>query len=155
MNDTRRAERGNGGRVAEDTIERILGYTRRIAVVGLSDQPWRASHDVAASLRSYGYEIVPVNPHIEEALGARAYPSLGDVPGDIDLVDVFRRREHLPEVAREAVEVGARGIWFQLGLRSPEARRIAEEGGLDVVEDRCLKIDVARYARSMQLPASA
>lgn len=140
--------------MADEMVERILSYTRRIAVVGLSDQPWRASYDVAESLQRRGYEIVPVNPNVDEVLGEPAHDALADVPGEIDLVDVFRRTEYLPDVARQAVEAGARGIWFQLGLRSPEGRAIAEDAGLDVVEDRCLKIDVARYAGSMQLPAA-
>jgi uncharacterized protein len=126
-----------------DTITRVLGYARRIAVVGLSPKPERPSNGVARRLLDHGYDIVPVNPNAREVLGLRAYPALADVPGDIDVVDVFRREEHLPGVAREAVEVGARALWLQLGLRSAEARKIAEEAGLDVVEDRCLGVEVA------------
>lgn len=135
------------------TVERILGYTRRIAVVGLSDRPHRASHGVAAELRDQGYEIVPVNPNVDEVFGTRAYPSLADVPGEIDLVDVFRRTSFLPDVARQAAERGGvRGLWNQLGLRSSEARDIAEQAGLDYVEDRCLKVEVFRHAARMTLP---
>lgn len=135
------------------TVERILGYARRIAVVGLSADPSRASHDVAAALQRRGYAIVPVNPNCDEVLGEPAYPSLDAVPGTVDLVDVFRRQEHLPEVARQAVARGdVRAVWNQLGLRSAEARAIVEEAGLDYVEDRCLKIDVAAHARAMSLP---
>ena len=138
------------------TVERILGYTRRIAVVGLSAHSWRTSHSVAAALQRQGYEIVPVNPNYDEVLGERAYASLADVPGDIDLVDVFRREEHLAGVAREAAERGGvRGLWNQLGLRSAEARRVAEDAGLDYVEDLCLKVEVARRAGSMQLAPAA
>ena len=140
--------------VADTAIDRILRYARRIAVVGLSDKPWRTSHGVAADLQHRGYEIVPVNPNIESSLGEPAYPSLADVPGEIDLVDVFRREEHLPGVARQAAEVGARGLWNQLGLRSGEARRISEEHGMDYVEDACLKVEVARRAGRMDLPPS-
>lgn len=136
----------------EDAIRTILGYTRRIAVVGLSPRPHRASHGVAAALQTQGYEVVPVNPNADEVLGERAYDSLADVPGRIDLVDVFRREEHLPDVTRQAVDVGARGIWYQLGLRSEEGARIAEDAGLDVVEDRCLKVEMARFEHSMSLP---
>lgn len=136
-------------------VERILGYTRRIAVVGLSDDPWRSSHGVAAALMDHGYEIVPVNPTVDEVLGQRSYPSLSDVPGEIDLVDVFRRPEHLPEIARDAAAVGAKALWLQVGLRSPEAREIAEAAGMDFVEDMCLKIEVARAVRVITLPVEA
>lgn len=136
----------------EDEVRRILGYARRIAIVGASPKRHRASHGVAAALRAQGYDIVPVNPNADEVLGRQAYDTLADVPGTIDLVDVFRREEHLPEVTRQAVEVGARGVWYQLGLRSEEGARIAEEAGLDLVQDRCLKVDVARLEHDMPLP---
>ena len=138
---------------ASTDLERILGYARRIAVVGLSDDPSRASYGVARALLDGGYEIVPVNPTIDEVFGLQAYPSLLDVPGDVDLVDVFRRPEHTPSVARDAVEIGAGGLWLQLGIRSAEARRIAEAAGLDYVEDMCLKVEVARARRVITLPA--
>jgi predicted CoA-binding protein len=128
----------------EQVIDRILSRTRRIAVVGLSDKPHRTSHQVAAVLRDAGYEIVPVNPTIDEALGERAYPSLADVPGEIDVVDVFRREEHLADVARQAARIGAPALWNQLGLTSDEARAIARDAGMDYVEDRCLKVEVQR-----------
>lgn len=133
-------------------IDTILGYTQRIAMVGLSDRPDRDSHRVAAALQAQGYDIVPVNPNVTEVLGEPTHASLADVAGDIDLVDVFRREEHLPGVAEAAVAAGARGLWLQLGLRSPEARHIAERSGLDYVEDRCLKVEVGRRSRTMQLP---
>lgn len=140
---------------ASSDLERILGYTRRIAVVGLSDDPYRASYGVARVLLDGGYEIVPVNPSIDEVFGLQAYPSLMDVPGDVDLVDVFRRSEHAASVAHEAVAIGARGLWLQLGIRSAEARRIAQGAGLDYVEDLCLKIEVARARRVITLPVEA
>lgn len=134
--------------MADDTIDAILRRTRRIAVVGLSDSPGRTSHGVARAMQQTGYEIVPVNPTIDEALGERAYPSLADVPGEVDLVNVFRREEHLAEVAREAAAIGAPAVWNQLGLRSAEARAIAEEAGMAYVEDACIKVEVAvRSAR--------
>lgn len=136
-------------------VERILGYTRRIAVVGLSGDPRRASHDVARALLEHGYEVVPVNPTVSEVLGLRSYPSLGDVPGEIDLVDVFRRREHLRGVAAEAAAVGAKALWLQLGLRSREAWQIARAAGMDYVEDLCLKVEVARAGRVITLPVEA
>jgi predicted CoA-binding protein len=139
-----------------DAVRRILGYTRRIAVVGLSADPTRTSHGVASMLQRYGYTIVPVNPNCDEVLGERAYPSLAEVPGDIDLVEVFRRTEHLPGVAQEAADRGGiRGVWNQQGLRSREARHIATAAGFDYVEDRCLKVEVARHGAEMELPPSA
>ena len=135
-----------------DPVEKILGYTNRIAIVGLSDDPHRASYGVAAALLREGYDIIPVNPTLDKALGLPSYPSLADVPGQIDLVDVFRRSEHLEGVAREAAAVGARGLWLQLGLRSPEARKIATDAGMDYVEDLCLKVEVARRGRVVTLP---
>ena len=125
-------------------IDALLPTVRRIAVVGLSDDPGRTSHGVAAALQRAGYEIVPVNPTIDAALGEEAYASLADVPGPVDLVNVFRRTEHLAGVAREAADVGAPALWNQLGLRSDEAREIAEAAGMTYVEDRCLKVEVAR-----------
>lgn len=135
-----------------DTVLKILGYARRIAVVGASNRRARASYGVAAGLQARGYEIVPVNPYHDEILGVPCYPALAEVPGAIDLVDVFRRREHLPGVARDAVQAGARGLWFQLGLRSAQGRAIAETAGLDVVEDRCLAVEIARFTGLMTLP---
>lgn len=143
---------GTVGNTAEDTVRRILRYTRRIAVVGLSPRRHRASHGVAAALKAQGYEVIPVNPNADEVLGEPAYDSLAEVPGDIDLVDVFRREEHLPDVTLEAAEVGARGVWYQLGLRSEEGARIANEAGLDLVQDRCIKVEVARLEHEMRLP---
>lgn len=137
-------------------IARILDRTRRIAVVGLSGDPRRTSHQVAAVLQGRGYEIVPVNPNEDEVLGERAYPSLGAVPGHIDLVNVFRREEHLLGVAEEAAERSdVDAVWNQLGLRSEAARRAAEAVGMDYVEDRCLKVEVARAAAHRQLPPAA
>ena len=136
----------------EDRIRTILRYAHRIAVVGLSPRRHRASYGVAAALQAQGYDIVPVNPNADEVLGQRSYASLADVPGEVDLVDVFRREEHLPDVTRQAAEFGARGVWYQLGLRSDEGARIAEEAGLDLVQDRCLKVEVARFEHEMPLP---
>lgn len=133
-------------------IEEVLRYAKRIAVVGLSDEPYRASFGVASYLLRHGYEILPVNPTIEEVLGLRAYSSLADVPGHVDVVDIFRRAEFIPDVARQAAEIGADALWLQLGLRSSEARSIAEEAGMDYVEDACLKVEVALRDDSMRLP---
>ena len=138
-----------------DEVFKILSYARRIAVVGLSADPGRASHGVARALLDQGYEIVPVNPTIDEVLGLRSYPSLADVPGEIDVVDVFRRSEFLEEVARDAAAVGAKALWLQMGLRSEAARRIAEEAGMDYVEDLCLKVEVYRVGGTITLPVEA
>jgi predicted CoA-binding protein len=123
-----------------DAIRRMLA-AKRVAVVGLSDDPTRASHGVASYLLSVGKEIVPVNPNHDRVLGLKCYPSLEAGPGPIDVVDVFRRPEHCADVVRSAVAVGARGVWLQSGIVSAEAKRLAREAGIDFVQDRCMKVD--------------
>jgi predicted CoA-binding protein len=122
-------------------LRSLLGEARVIAVVGISAKEWRPSHEVASYLQDHGYRIIPINPNEAEVLGERAYPSLLDIPEDVrvDVVDVFRRPEHTAEVARDAVQVGARLLWLQEGIVSEEAARIAQEGGLDVVMGVCIK----------------
>ncbi|WP_229786431.1 CoA-binding protein [Actinokineospora fastidiosa] len=122
-------------------VERLLHESRTVAVVGLSTDPRRPSHGVARYLVSAGLTVYPVNPGITSWEGLPAYATLADVPGHIDIVDVFRRPEHAPEVARDAVAVGAGALWLQLGVISEEAASIAAEGGLDVVMDRCLAVE--------------
>lgn len=119
----------------------LLGEAHVIAVVGISSKPSRPSHGVASYLQENGYRIVPVNPNETEVLGERAYASLLDIPPEIqvDVVDVFRRAEHTPEVARQAVEVGARVLWLQEGIVNEEAARIATEGGLEVIMGACIR----------------
>ncbi|WP_431023400.1 CoA-binding protein [Halomonas sp. H5] len=119
-------------------------HTHTIAVVGLSADPSRASHRVAAFLQARGFRVLPVNPRHDQVLGEPCYPSLLDLPEPVDMVDVFRRPEHCPEVARQAVAIGARCLWLQLGIVSVEARRIAEAAGLAYVEDRCTLIELRR-----------
>jgi predicted CoA-binding protein len=126
-----------------DPVATLLAATRRIAVVGASPSPGRPSHGVVRRLLASGFEVVPVNPTCDEVLGMPAVPSLRDVEGPVDLVDVFRRPEHAPALARDAVAIGARGLWLQSGVRSAEARRIAEQAGLVYVEDACLAVEVA------------
>jgi uncharacterized protein len=116
----------------------ILGSARTIAVVGLSSKPSRPSHEVAAYLQGKGYRIVPVNPNETDVLGERAFASLLDVDVPVDAVDVFRRAEHTPEIARQAVQVGAKVLWLQEGIVNEEAYRIATEGGLEVVMGACM-----------------
>jgi len=127
-------------------LRALLGEARVVAVVGLSSRPDRPSHTVAAFLQRHGYRIVPVNPNETEVLGERAYPSLLDVPEDVhvDVVDVFRRAEQTPEVARQAVAIGARALWLQEGIVSEEAARIASAAGLDVVMGVCMKHEYSR-----------
>jgi predicted CoA-binding protein len=126
---------------SDPELRSILGDARTIAVVGLSTKRDRPSHEVAEYLQEQGYRIVPVNPNETEVLGERAYPSLLDVPHDIriDAVDVFRRAEYTPDVARQAVQVGARVLWLQADIVNDEARRIAEEGGLEVIMGVCIR----------------
>lgn len=121
-------------------VARLL-KARRIAVVGLSPDPYRASHDVALYLRSIGCQIIPVNPNYEEILGVRCYPSLQAIPGGAELANVFRRPEHCADVVRDAIAAGIRGVWLQSGIVSDEASRLAHDAGIDFVQDRCLKID--------------
>ena len=122
-------------------IERLVRESRTIAVVGLSADPQRPSHGVARYLRRSGMRILPVNPALTSWEGLPAYASLADLPSGVDIVDVFRRPEHVPDIAREAVAIGAGALWLQLGVLSDEGARIAAEGGLDVVMDRCLAVE--------------
>ena len=129
-------------------IERILRETRTVAIVGASANPVRASHEVWSYLKSASsYELYLVNPMISEVDGTPVYPSLADLPVVPDLVDVFRRREHLPTVLEDAIQVGAKVLWLQLGLWHEQVARDGEAAGLQVVMDRCLKVDHARILR--------
>ena len=132
--------------MTDEDLRDLLGDAKVIAVVGLSANPDRPSNQVAWYLHHQGYQLFGVNPRCPEpeVFGVPVLPSLDQVPEPIDIVDVFRRPEHTPAVAREAVAVGARTLWLQLGIRSDEARAIATEAGLRYVEDRCLKVDHAR-----------
>jgi uncharacterized protein len=131
----------------------LLERSRTVAVVGASSNPARASNFVMTYLLSSSTDFVvyPVNPREDEVLGLKAYPSLGDLPTEPDIVDVFRRSEELPAVAADAAASGARVFWAQLGLWSPEAARVATEAGLDVVMDRCLKVEHARFHGGLHL----
>jgi uncharacterized protein len=122
-------------------IERLVRESRTVAVVGLSADPHRPSHGVARYLRRSGMRILPVNPALTSWEGLPAYASLAELPSGVDIVDVFRRPEHVPDIAREAVAIGAGALWLQLGVLSEEGARIAAEGGLDVVMDRCLAVE--------------
>jgi uncharacterized protein len=122
-------------------IERLVREARTVAVVGLSGDPGRPSHGVARYLRRSGLRILPVNPRLTTWEGLPAYASLADVGEPVDVVDVFRRPEHVPAIARDAVAAGAGALWLQLGVLSAEGATIAAEGGLDVVMDRCLAVE--------------
>lgn len=127
-----------------ETLRRILGTCRVIAVVGLSADWFRPSYFAASYMQSHGYRIVPVNPRYETILGERCYPSLRDIPDRVDMVDVFRRSEDVLPIAQDAVAIGARVLWQQLGVRNLEADALARANGLDSVMDRCVKIEHAR-----------
>jgi len=134
---------------SDDELRSILGEARTIAVVGLSSNPERPSNEVAEFLQSRGYRIVPINPNETEVLGERAYASLPDVPEEIriDVVDVFRRAEHTPEVAEQAVARGAKVLWLQEGIANDDARRIGEDAGLTVIMGVCIKKQQQRLER--------
>ena len=127
----------------ETKITELLERVRIIAIVGCSPKPERDSHRVTAYLQRVGYDVIPVNPVAEEILGVTAYPSLAAIPSDvdIDIVDVFRRPEHIPGVVAAVLDRGAKALWLQLGCSHPESERRAEEAGLEVVSDRCIKIE--------------
>jgi uncharacterized protein len=131
------------------TIQRVLHTARTIAIVGLSDNELRASYFVGYYLRRHGYRVVPVNPRQTEILGQKCYPSLPDVPEQVDIVDVFRTPDALPRIAREAVAIQAGVLWCQFGVISEEGAKIAEDGGVTVIMDRCLKVEHARYLGRM------
>lgn len=133
----------------EAIIRSILHTARTIAIVGLSSNVLRPSNFVGFYLQRHGYRIVPVNPREQEILGETCYSSLSEIPFPVDVVDVFRVPSAVPEIAREAIEIGARALWLQFGVISPEGAEIARRGGLDVVMDRCMKIEHARHMGRM------
>lgn len=125
-------------------LRRILKYGKTIAVVGLSANWWRPSYFAAKYMQSHGYRIIPVNPQYTEVLGEKCYKSLSDIPEKVDIVDCFRKSEEIPPLADEAIKIGAKCLWMQLGVHSDAARKKAEAAGLDVVDNRCVKIEHAR-----------
>jgi predicted CoA-binding protein len=127
-----------------DVVAQILRGAVTIAVVGLSSNPMRASHEVAAYLKNAGYRIIPVNPNETEVLGEKAYARLEDVPEPVDIVDVFRRAEEVPAVAESAIKIKAKVMWMQLGIENAEAAEKARAAGLVVVEDSCLMVEHKR-----------
>lgn len=125
-------------------LRRLLATSRTIAVVGLSANWYRPSYFAAKYMLDHGYRVIPVNPTYQEILGQRCYPNVASIPGAVDVVDCFRKPEEMVALAREAVAKEAKVLWMQLGIRNDEAARIASDAGLDVVVDRCVKIEHAR-----------
>ncbi|MCZ8511372.1 CoA-binding protein [Paenibacillus filicis] len=128
--------------LSRERIKEILSASNQVAVVGLSDKPDRVSYMVAEAMQKKGYRIIPVNPMVEGTiLGETCYASLSDIPGPVDIVNVFRRSEQTVPVAEEAVKIKAKVLWLQLGIHNGEAASIAEAGGLEVIMDRCIKVE--------------
>jgi predicted CoA-binding protein len=132
-------------RTSELTLH-ILEQFRTIAVVGLSADPTKAAHSVPAAMQAYGWRVIPVNPHADRLLGQTVYRNLADIPERVDVVNVFRPSAQAADLARQAVAIGAKALWLQLGIVSADARKIAEAGGLRYVEDRCIAVERARHA---------
>jgi hypothetical protein len=146
--------RSAAGPVPDATAQerlQILRDARTVALVGVSPNPIRSSNFVASYLVRTSLTMYPVNPMADEVLGLRCYPSLADLPEPPDIVDVFRTHDAIPGVVDEAIAVGAKVVWLQLGLRHDEAARTALAAGLQVVQDRCLKIEHARFAGGLHL----
>ncbi len=129
---------------SDERMRQVLEDAKRIAVVGLSNKPERDSYRVAQYLQEQGYEIIPVNPMVDEVLGQKAVASLKEIEGEVDIVDVFRRSEEIPGVVDDAIAIGAKAIWLQLGVIHEEAAQKAVDQGLDVIMDRCIKVEHAR-----------
>jgi predicted CoA-binding protein len=136
----------------EDRIREVLRTAHTIAVVGLSDKPDRDSYHVAGYLQRHGYRILPVNPSVQEVLGEKSYPTLHDVPEPVDLVDVFRRAEFVPEIVEAAIAVGAKAVWLQEGIVHAEAAERARAAGLVVVMDRCILKEHHKHSRGRTPP---
>ncbi|WP_168121993.1 CoA-binding protein [Paenibacillus sp. HB172176] len=126
---------------SREQIKELLSGAATIAVVGLSDKPDRVSYGVSQAMQAKGYRIIPVNPGADRILGETCYAALGDIPERVDIVNVFRRSEYTPEVAAEAAAIGAGALWLQLGIYNEEAARIASAAGLQVIMDRCIKVE--------------
>jgi predicted CoA-binding protein len=131
------------------TIQRVLLTAKTIAIVGLSSNTLRASHFVGFYLRRHGYRVFAVNPREKTIFGEQSYASLRDLPEPVDIVNVFRAPDALPGIAADAVAIRAKNLWCQFGVINAEGTRVAEEGGLSVVVDRCIKVEHARYVGRM------
>jgi predicted CoA-binding protein len=131
------------------TIQRVLHHSRTVAIVGLSGNRLRASNFVGFYLRRHGYRVIPVNPREKEVFGEPSRRNLTDITEPVDIVNVFRAPDALPEIAREAVKIAAKTLWCQFNVINEEGARIAEDGGLTVIMDRCIKVEHARYVGRM------
>jgi predicted CoA-binding protein len=127
-----------------NSLRRILKESRTIAVVGLSANWWRPSYFAAKYLQEHGYRIIPVNPQYEEVLGEKCYPNLRAIPDKVDVVDCFRKSDEIPPLADDAIAIGAKVLWLQIGVINPAAAEKAQKAGLEVVMDRCIKIEHGR-----------
>ena len=127
-----------------NTLRRILKESKTLAIVGLSANWYRPSFFAAKYLQEHGYRIIPVNPAYEEVLGEKCYPSLKDIPEKVDMVDCFRKSEDIEPLAEQAIEIGAKVLWLQLGVINEKAAKMARDAGLEVVQDRCVKIEHGR-----------
>ena len=137
----------------ENPVDDTSALTRRmledydtVAVVGLSTDPIKAAHSVPAAMQAYGWRVIPVNPHADELLGEKVYRRLAEIPGPVEVVNVFRPSAEAADIVRQAAEIGAKAVWLQLGILSAEARAIAAEHGICYVEDRCMAVERARHA---------
>lgn len=128
-----------------ERIKEILENSKTIAVVGLSDNPERASYMISEAMQRIGYRIIPINPNASEILGETCYPSLSDINEPVDIVNVFRRSEYIVPIAEETVRIQAKVLWFQQGIVNEEAAGIAEKEGIEVIMDRCIKVMAAIY----------
>lgn len=131
------------------TIQRLLGEAKTIAMVGLSDKPHRPSYFVATYLQSEGYRVIPVNPRAKEILGEKSYPDLKSIPEKVDMVDIFRRASECPDIVQDAIDIGATSVWMQLRIVNSEAAQMAKDAGLEVIMDRCVKMEHGRYNGSL------
>ena len=134
-----------------DDLSRILTENKTIAVVGLSANWWRPSFFAAKYMQDHGYRIIPVNPNYDEILGEKCYDRIEDISDPVDVVDIFQRPEVTPTLAQSAVAIGAKVLWMQIGVVNDESARIAESGGLEVVMNRCVKIEHARLLGGLNL----
>ncbi|MFN2197312.1 MAG: CoA-binding protein [Anaerolineales bacterium] len=128
-----------------EVMLRILNDTRTIAVVGFSTHAYRAGYYVPAYLQQQGYEIIPINPNLDQALGKTAFANLEEIPGSVDLVLIFRRSEAVPPIVEQAIQIGAKAVWMQRGIVNEAAARQATQAGLDVVMDACMMVEHRHY----------
>jgi predicted CoA-binding protein len=131
----------------DNAVANILANTKQIAVVGFSRRPSRAGYYVPAYLQGQGYHIIPVNPYLDEALGEKAYPDLASIPDEVDLVLIFQRSYKVPPFVDQAIAIGAKAIWMQLGIANETAAAKAQSAGLDVVQDACMMVEHRRHGQ--------